>query len=315
MNKYNSIIILGPTGSGKTKLSIDLAKELKGEIINADSMQIYKELNIGTAKPSPEEMTQVPHHLFDFLDPSSKYSVSEYRKDALEVVKQLLENKKVPIIIGGTGFYIDSLLNNYSYGNAQANPEIRLKYEMILEKKGKEYLYDLLKQYDILSAEKIHMNDTKRVIRALEIYEASKLEKSQHSKYDSIKDTPNFLKPLIIGLNYDREELYERINKRVDLMVEQGLINEAKDLYVKYKDCDYQSLQAIGYKELFESFEGKISQEEALKKIKQSSRRYAKRQITWFKRNKDIIWFNKSEISQERILKEVLNIFYEKKTL
>ena len=312
MNNFNSIIILGPTGSGKTELSINLAKELDGEIINADSMQIYKELNIGTAKPSVLEMQGIPHHLFDFLEPSARYSVSEYRKDALKVFNDLLKRKKTPIIIGGTGFYIDSLLNNFSYGNSKADMNIRKKYEDILEKEGKEYLYDLLKECDSTSANRIHINDTKRVIRALEIFELSKIEKSEHIKIDNEnKVENNIVKPLIIGLNYNREELYERINRRVDIMVKKGLIDEAKMLYSKYGNNDYQSLQAIGYKELFESFENKITLDEAIENIKQSSRRYAKRQITWFKRNKDIILLNKSEISQDEILKQIL-VEYEK---
>lgn len=305
MKRYNSIIILGPTGSGKTELSIRLAKSLNGEIINADSMQIYKYFNIGTAKPTESEKAGVKHHLMDFLEPTENFSVSDYRKLCLDLCKTLINEKKLPIIVGGTGFYIDSLLNNYSYGNATKNDEIRQKYQNLYENEGKEHIYNILKSVDPGAANKLHQNDVKRVIRALEIYETTKVNKSNANDADSKIQNESFLKPLIIGLNYERSELYERINKRVDLMVQDGLIKEVQSIYKTY-DKSLQAMKGIGYKELFSYFEGETTLENAIEKIKQNSRNYAKRQITWFKRNKEINWFNKSNISVDEIFTFVL---------
>lgn len=310
MQKYNSIIILGPTGSGKTELSIKLAKQLNGEIINADSMQIYKYFNIGTAKPSLQEREEIPHHLMDFLEPTEDFSVSEYKKLCLKLCEELINKQKLPIIVGGTGFYIDSLLKNYSYGNASKDASIRKKYQDLYENYGKEYIYNILKTVDVDSANKLHPNDVKRVIRALEIYETTQKNKSLSNKEDFQNEQPSFLKPLIIGLNYEREELYQRINKRVDIMVENGLIEEVNSILNTY-DTNLQAMKAIGYKELFSYLKGEETLENALEKIKQNSRNYAKRQITWFKRNKDINWFNKSEISENQIFDEILKLYNE----
>ena len=312
-SKYNSIIILGPTGSGKTELSIMLAKKFNGEVINADSMQIYKYFNIGTAKPSLEEQSGIKHHLLDFLDPKENFSVSDYKQKCLKICEKLINDKKLPIIVGGTGFYIDSLTSNYSYGNAPKDESIRKKYQDLYEEFGSDYLFDLLKKVDEKTANKLHKNDVKRVIRALEINEISKENKSSINEKDGLKEEPIFLKPLIIGLNYERQELYDRINKRVDIMLQNGLIDEVLNLYKTY-DKSLQAMKGIGYKELFAYFDGEISMEEAIEKIKQNSRNYAKRQITWFKRNQNIIWFNKSNIQVHEIFNKILEIFNEKST-
>jgi len=306
MEKYNSIIILGPTGSGKTELSIKLAKALNGDIINADSMQIYKYFNIGTAKPSIEERAGIVHHLMDFLEPTENFSVSEYRKLCLETCETLINNKKTPIIVGGTGFYIDSLLNNYSYGNSEKDEKIRKKYLDLYDKFGKEHIYNILKTIDIETADKLHPNDVKRIIRALEIYETTQISKSIANSQDENNKQNNLLKPLIIGLNYERAELYDRINNRVDIMLKNGLLNEVEFLYNKY-DKSFQAMKAIGYKEFFPYFNGEVNLETAIDKIKQNSRNYAKRQITWFKRNKNINWFNKSYITTDEIFDEVIS--------
>ena len=311
MKKFNSIIILGPTGSGKTNLSIKLAKELNGEIVNADSMQIYKYFNIGTAKPTKEEQSNIKHHLMDFLEPTENFSVSEFRQLCLDVCEKLIKEDKTPIIVGGTGFYIDSLLNNFSYANAEKNEAIREKYQNLYNEFGNEYIYNILKDVDEKSALKLHPNDVKRVIRALEIYEITKTNKSTLNSLDKAKQKESFLKPLIIGLNYNRDKLYERINKRVDIMLENGLLTEVEQLYKTY-DKSLQAMKGIGYKELFNYFEGKSDLIEAIEKIKQNSRNYAKRQITWFKRNTNIKWFNKSDISESQIFKEVLSEFNKK---
>lgn len=309
MRKYNCIIILGPTGSGKTELSLNLAKKTNGEIINADSMQVYKYFNIGTAKATEIEMQQVKHHLIDFLEPTQRFTVADYKKLAHEKIEQLMDEHKTPIIVGGTGFYIDSILNNYSYGFSEPNLETREKYNKLLQEKGKEFLFSILQEVDSETANKLHVNDTKRVIRALEIYESAKTPKSNIIKNDIKNDSTSLISPLIVGLNMNREELYERINIRVDIMIKQGLLDEAKIIFEKYHDRNLQPMQGIGYKELFDYFEGKLTLDDSIEKIKKNSRNYAKRQLTWFRRNKEIIWFNKSDISNDEILESVLKLY------
>ena len=307
---YDSIIILGPTASGKTSLSITLAKKLNTEIVNADSMYIYKDLNIGTAKPTKIEMDNIIHHLIDFVDADKTYNVSQYRSDASRVILSITGRGFVPIIVGGTGLYMYSLINNYSYGETIKNDTIRNELELLLEKSGKDYLYDELKKIDPETASKLHPNDTKRVIRALEIYRSSGSLKSD------IQNTsdPVLKNPLIIGLNCDRNYLYERIDARVDIMIQNGLIDEVKKLYEEKKlnPETHQSMKGIGYKELVSYFRGEISLEEAIEKIKQHSRNYAKRQITWFKRNTNIHWFD--PINDKDILNKIIDLI-NKKTL
>ena len=307
---YDSIIILGPTAVGKTALSIALAKKLNTEIVNADSMYIYRDLNIGTAKPDAFEMDNVIHYLIDFVEPDQAYNVSQYRSDASSVIKSISDRGLIPIIVGGTGLYIDSLINNYSYGETIKNDSIRNELEVLLEQFGKEYLYDELKKIDPVAASKLHPNDTKRVIRALEIFRSSGNLKS------NIQNTsePILKTPLIIGLNCDRDYLYKRIDSRVDIMVKSGLIDEVKYLYYEKKlnPETHQAMKGIGYKELISYFRGEISLDEAIDKIKQHSRNYAKRQITWFKRNTKIHWFD--PMKDTDILNKILEL-YNKKTL
>jgi len=301
---YDSIIILGATATGKTDISIKLAKKLNSEIINVDSMYIYKELNIGTAKPTKEEMNGVKHHLIDFVDANDSYSVSQYRNDAKVILDKMLSNNQVPIIVGGTGFYIDSLINNYSYGDTVKNDEIRNILNQELNDFGKEYLHKKLQDLDPQSADKLHVNDVKRVIRALEIILISGNKKSSiHNLNESILKNP-----LIIGLNYPREILYERINLRVDKMMDSGLLDEVKNLYynLKLSPEEHQSMKGIGYKELVDYLNNLISLEDAVDKIKQHSRNYAKRQITWFKRNDRIIWFNCLE--EQNIVEKIIDL-------
>lgn len=301
---YDSIIILGPTATGKTSLAINLAKKMHTEIINADSMYVYKKFNIGTAKPSPSELSEVKHHLVDFLDPSTLYSVADYREDAKNVLLEFSRKNLIPIIVGGTGFYIDSLIKSYSYGNVEKSIDIRNQLLEEQEKFGNDFLYDKLFNLDKDSAIKLHKNDTKRIIRALEICMTSGSTKSAIANNSDV-----LLKnPLIIGLNLDREKLYERINQRVDIMMDAGLIDEVKALYIEgYTPDNCNAMKGIGYKEIVAYLNGEYSISTAIEKIKQHTRNYAKRQITWFKRNKDIIWFDSFE---ENLLEKVLDLFY-----
>lgn len=297
---FDSIIILGPTASGKTSVSIKLAKLLNTEIINADSMQIYKELNIGTAKPSLSEQYNVKHHLLDFVDPKESFSVEQYKNLAMPIIKDLIKNKKVPIIVGGTGFYIESLINNYTYGKSVKDETIRQKYNDLAKTNGNEYVYNILKQIDPVSAEKIHCNDLKRTIRAIEIFETTGIKKSEID--NNLTNMQSEINPLIIALNWNREELYSRINKRVEIMLKNGLINEVKHLLSLGITLNNQCMQGIGYKEIISYLNGEMSLSDATELIKQSTRRYAKRQITWFKRITNAVWFNLSECSEQDVI-------------
>lgn len=285
---YDSLIILGPTASGKTNISIELAHKLGSQIINADSMYIYKHFDIGTAKPTKQEMKNIKHHLIDFVDPKVYYSVANFREDAKKVLDDLKSKNVFPIVVGGTGFYIDSLINNYSYGGDQ-DLKLRQELEQELSLKGKDYLFERLEKLDPITSKKLHPNDTKRVLRAIEICLTTKSRKS-----DIQNDNDIILKnPLIIGLDIPREQLYDRINLRVDNMLNNGLLEEVKSLIdLGYTPDNSNAMKGIGYKELFSYLNGEMTFDEAVLKIKQHTRNYAKRQITWFKRNQNIIWLN-----------------------
>ena len=304
---YNTIIILGPTASGKTDISINLAKRLNTEVINADCMQIYKELTIGTAKATPEEQDGVKHHLLDFVDPTSEFSVTDYKEKAMPIITDLISQNKIPVIVGGTGFYVQSLLTNYDYGNSFKSEELRAELNQLAEEKGKTAVHNILKSIDIESANRIHENDLKRVIRAIEIYKLSGTKKSEINNTMQT-DMQNPIKPLIIVLDRDREELYNRINLRVDLMNKAGLIDEVKILVKKYNlSIDNQCMQGIGYKEVLEYLDGQISLEECLDKIKINTRHYAKRQLTWFKHQVDGIWINLSKINKNEAVDQIIS--------
>ncbi len=300
---FDSIIVLGPTATGKTSLAIKLANALSSEIVNADSMYIYKYFDIGTAKPNTKELSEAKHHLIGFLEPTECYSVANFRIDACKVIKEIWSKKMTPIIVGGTGFYIDSLIKSFSYGSVEKDVNLRNGLEAELSQFGNDYLYDKLKNIDPNSANKLHKNDTKRVIRALEIALSSDAKKS-----DIVNNSDIVLKnPLIIGLNLDREILYDRINRRVDIMLNDGLVDEVRKLYssgLTPENCN--AMKGIGYKEIVSYFRGEYSLEVAIEKIKQHSRNYAKRQITWFKRNDRIHWFNPCDAD---LVNKVLDLF------
>lgn len=298
MNKPKIVVICGPTASGKTALSIKLAKEINGEIVSADSMQIYKDMNIGTAKPSIEEMDGIKHYLIDCISPDMRYSVADYKKDAKKAIHNILKEGKVPIIVGGTGLYIDSLLKEIEYTQIDIDLRYRKKLEDIIEKQGLITLYEMAKKIDPEAIKKISSNDKKRICRILEIYKATGENKTQREKKSRLQE-PEF-DYRVFTINMEREKLYERINKRVDLMMEQGLVKEVEELLNKYEETP-TAIQGLGYKEVAEFLQEKTSGEEMVEKIKMETRRYAKRQITWFKSNKDTIWLNGLDIMQNNI--------------
>lgn len=292
MNKL--LVICGATCSGKTALAVECALKLNGEVISADSQQIYRGLDIGTAKPTAEEMRGIAHHMIDIAEPYETFSVSDYARRCEPLISGLLIGGKTPVVCGGTGFYINSLLYDLSYGNVAANEEVRKKYEAVLKENGKEHLFMLLKAADPETAEKLHENDTKRVIRALEILEVSGRKKSELHDKPSPKRTY-----LAVAVDYPREELYERINSRVDAMFERGLVGEVKTLLGRGIDENCQCMQAIGYKEVLYCLKNGIKDSTMRDIIKQNTRRYAKRQITFFKKLENLVWLKPREATAD----------------
>ena len=299
--KNQVIVICGPTASGKTRLGIELAKKIDGEIVSCDSMQIYKDMTIGTAKPTEEERSEAVHHLVDFVLPSERYSVAEYKKDAENTIEQIIEKNKKPIIVGGTGLYLNSLVYGIDYPNIVTDLNYRQELEEKVNKEGLESLYKEATKIDSKAIEKISPNDKKRILRILEIYHSTGKTKTE-IEADSRKNGPKFDYKIFV-LNMDREKLYDRINRRVDLMIENGLIEEVKVLLEKYKEFP-TAMQGLGYKEVVEYLENKTSKDEMIDKIKQETRRYAKRQITWFKSYKDAIWLDASNNDNVSIILE-----------
>ena len=303
--KEQVIVICGPTASGKTSLGIKLAKKIEGEIVSCDSMQIYKDMTIGTAKPTDEERKEAKHYLVDFVMPNERYSVSEYKKDAEYTIEQIIKSGKKPIIVGGTGLYLNSLVYGIDYPNIETDLNYRQELEDRVNKEGLENLYKEANKIDGKAMEKISSNDKKRILRILEIYHSTGKTKTQLEE-DSRKNGPKYDYKIFV-LNMDREKLYDRINKRVDIMIEDGLIDEVKQLLKKYKEFP-TAMQGLGYKEVVEYLENKLTKVEMIEKIKQETRRYAKRQITWFKSYKNAIWldaFNENNV--DIILKNIEN--------
>ena len=299
------LIIAGPTATGKSGMAVKLAEELNGEIVCADSMQIYKYMNIGTAKTSETEQDGIKHYMMDMVDPSSEYSVAQYAEDALPIIYDILYRKKLPIIVGGTGLYIESILYPLSFSSAKTDLKIRIKLQQELNEYGKEYMYERLIRLDKKRAEELNINDTKRVLRALELLETGIVPSE---KTDEIKRRFN---ACLVGLIADREMLYEKINNRVDLMFKSGL-NEEIDELMQNNRCNFdsQSMQAIGYKEFKDYYKGAISIDEVKELIKKHTRNYAKRQITWFKKYNDILWVDVTD--KEAAFNKILQQYYEK---
>ena len=281
------IVICGPTASGKTNLSIELAKKTNGEIISADSMQIYQEMNIGTAKPNREERQGIKHYLLDCVSPEERYSVAEYKKDAKKAMEEIIEKGKTPIVVGGTGLYIDSLIYEIEYPDIKFDENYRKKLEERVRLEGLEKLYKEAEKIDALAIQKISSHDEKRILRILEIYHATGKTKTEQEIESRKNPIPYDYQ--VYALRWDREVLYERINKRVDLMIEQGLVEEVKEILKRHEKFP-TAMQGLGYKEVVEYLNGTVTKEEMIEKIKMETRRYAKRQMTWFRKNKQTIW-------------------------
>lgn len=307
----NLIILTGPTAVGKTELSIALAKKVDGEIISADSIQVYRGLDIGSAKIKEEEMQGIRHHLIDVLEPDESFNISRFKDMAKAALEDIVSRGKIPIVTGGTGFYIQALLYDIDF-KENTDDGYRAYLEQLLSKKGEEFLHDMLREIDPLSAETIHKNNTKRVIRALEYFHQTKETISDHNKRESEKESPyNFA---YFVLNCNRELLYERIDKRVDLMLNEGLVDEVRHLINEYNlTPDMVSMQGLGYKEIIKYLNDEISLEKAVYILKRDTRHFAKRQLTWFKRERDVIWVDKDiHTTKDKQLHYISSILKEK---
>ncbi len=303
--KPTVIVIGGPTASGKSRLGVELAKKITGEIISADSMQIYKDMNIGTAKITHEEMQGIKHYMIDFLSPEERYSVSDYKESAEKCIDEIIKKGKTPIIVGGTGLYIDSLIYGIEFVHEEIDAEYREKLNTMAKEGKLEELYNKAMEIDPVAMEKISPNDKKRIIRVLEIYHKTGMTKTEQD----IKSRKNEVKYnyKVFAIDMNREILYERINKRVDLMMNEGLIEEVKGLLEKYKNFQ-TAMQGLGYKEVVEYLNCATSKEEMIELLKRKTRNYAKRQLTWFRKNKETIWLNGEASIDEninKILKEI----------
>ncbi|MDD3173681.1 MAG: tRNA (adenosine(37)-N6)-dimethylallyltransferase MiaA [Herbinix sp.] len=304
MNEKPLIILTGPTSVGKTTLSIALAKAVDGEIISADSMQVYKQMNIGTAKISHKEMDGIPHYLIDELEPDEEFNVVKFQQLSKKYIQKIYEKNKIPILVGGTGFYIQAVLYDINFTENDSDITYRMELEQLLKEQGTDYLYELLKSIDPDSAEAIHPNNSKRIIRALEFAKLTGDKISEHNKEQRNKQSPyNFC---YFVLNKDRAMLYETINKRVDLMLQDGLLEEVKLLAALGYTRELVSMQGLGYKEILAYLDGECTLEEAIEILKRDTRHFAKRQLTWFKREKDVIWVNKDEFATDEELLQYL---------
>ncbi len=303
--KENLLIILGPTGIGKTLLSIEIAKKFNGEIIGADSMQIYKGFDIGTGKVTKEEMEEIPHHLIDFLEPKAEFSVEDFRNLAKEKIRDINSRGKLPIMVGGTGLYINSIVYDFSMQKIEKDDDYRKYLDDYIDENGLESLYEKMVSLDPKLEDNIHPNNRHRIIRAMEILNSG--EKKETENFRRENDDYNLF---MIGLNTDREVLYDRINRRVDMMMEEGFLEEVKRLYSMGIDENFQSMKAIGYREMLMYLKGEVELSYAIDKMKQFSRNYAKRQLTWFRRDERIRWFDPLNEDRKEIFEEIERKFF-----
>ncbi len=301
--KEKLIVILGPTAVGKTQLSIDLAKAVNGEIISGDSMLVYKHFDIGTAKPTVEEMNGIKHHVIDILEPWERFNVTDFCTIAKKLITQINADGKIPILAGGTGLYVKSLVEGYIFNQTSEDSAYRAYLEKLADDHGKQYVYDMLQKADPDTAQRLHINNFQRIIRALEVLHLGKERISQSSQFDQtgelVYDT------YVIGLNRERAALYERINKRVDIMMASGFVKEVKCLLQKGADRQWQSMKAIGYREIAAYLNGEISLESAIDEMKKATRHFAKRQFTWYKKMPYISWYDIDGISYDVLLNKV----------
>lgn len=308
-NKKDLLVIAGPTAVGKTAISIKLASELKGEIISADSMQIYRKMNIGTAKIQEEEMKGIRHHLIDIVDPDQTFSVAKYQKMVDNLIPQIADRGNLPIIVGGTGLYIKSVVEGFLFPEMEKDPAYRDSLEDLARKEGNDYLHNKLMEVDPHLARKLHPNDLRRIIRGLEVYHQTgktityfkKLQEEKPDRYHTLK----------IGLTRKREDLYSRINQRVDLMIKEGLIEEVKELLQFGYNPSHTAMQGLGYKELAAYLAGNYPLDEAVRILKRDTRHYAKRQLTWFRRDNDYHWFNLTNLEQNKVIDDIINLVAE----
>lgn len=312
MNKKPMIILTGPTSVGKTALSLELAKKVNGAIISADSMQIYKHMDIGSAKIMPDEMNGIKHYLIDEFEPDEEFHVVRFAERAKECLEEIYANGQIPIVAGGTGFYIQALLYDINFSEQESDTEYRKELEVLAEEKGAEYLHQMLKEIDAKSAESIHANNVKRVIRALEYYHLTGEKISDHNETERQKESPyNFA---YFVLTDEREHLYQNIDKRVDIMVEKGLVAEVQKLKDMGCHKDMVSMQGLGYKEILSYLDGEMTLNEAIYIVKRETRHFAKRQLTWFRRERDVIWLDKHEYdyNEQAILDTMVKVLQEK---
>lgn len=312
MMKKPLIVLTGPTAVGKTKLSIALAKAVGGEIISADSMQVYRSMDIGSAKIRPEEMDGVPHYLVDVLDPSEEFHIVKFQEMAKAAMEQIYANGHIPILVGGTGFYIQAIVKDIDFTKNEENTEIRTKWELFAREQGAEALHQELAKVDPKSAETIPAGNVKRVVRALEFYELSGTPISEHNEEQKAKESPYQFAYFV--LNDHRELLYERIEQRIDEMLEEGLVAEVKGLKDRGFTKDMVSMQGLGYKEILDYLDGNLTLEEAVYILKRDTRHFAKRQLTWFRREPEVSWIHKYEYGydNEKILDAMLSILKDK---
>ena len=305
MKKIPLIVVGGPTASGKTALAIELAKALDGEIVSADSMQIYKYMDIGTAKPTADELKECPHHLIGFREPDCDFSVADYTELAHKTIADITARGKVAIMCGGTGLYINSVVNDVDFGEYENDYELRKSLDELAKKDGAGVLLDMLAEFDPVSAKRLHPNNVKRIIRAIEFYKVSGVPISEHQERTKLKESRYDATMFLI--NHNREVLYDRINRRVDIMISDGLVDEVRSIMNMGYSRDLNSMQGIGYKEMIAYLEGEISLADAIDMIKQNSRRYAKRQLTWFRRDGRINMLSPDDAVNEalEILKKV----------
>lgn len=306
MKKKPLIILTGPTAAGKTKLSIRLAKKVGGEIISADSMQVYKGMDIGSAKIKPEEMEGIPHYLVDVLEPDEEFHVVRFQQMAKDALEQIYANGRIPIVVGGTGFYIQALLYDIDFTENKGDASCRQELLAFADEHGKQALHEMLRRVDPVSAEEIHFHNVKRVVRALEFYRQSGIPISVHNERERAKPSPYAFCYFV--LNDERERLYERIDRRVDEMMEEGLESEVLALRKRGYTKNMVSMQGLGYKEMLDYLDGECTLSEAVYRIKRDTRHFAKRQITWFKRERDVIWLDKGAYGydEEKLLSTIL---------